>query len=445
MTKNLTQGPITAKLFSMTLSMGVGIISVILFNLADTYFVAKLGKTELVAISLTFPVVNFFFTLALGAAFAVAAVVSKSIGQGDQELVRRYTSDGLTYALLVVIICVILGFIFMKPVFLWLGATNKTLPLVMDYMNIWLAGFVFLTVPMVGNGAIRARGDMKTAAGIMVGSALFNIILDPVLIFGFGPVPAFGIKGAAISTVIARGMTLFLSLGILHYRYQMIDFKRPSLNDAIRSWKKITYIAIPTSATNLLGPLAISVVTAMVARLGETELATYGVVSRIEAFAFVFIFALSSAIGPFIGQNFGAKNYQRLFKSINISIKMLFFWSLICFVILYLFGRGLVGLFGADREMMNLGRVYFTIVPLAYAFYGIRVLASNILSTIGEPIKASYIGILHFVVLFIPAVYYGTSHYHFEGVAFAYFFTYLVIGFFSLFYIKYILSKKLVE
>ncbi|MBD65713.1 MAG: MATE family efflux transporter [Halobacteriovoraceae bacterium] len=443
MNRQLLDGHITKNLLSMTLSMGVGIFSVITFNLADAYFVAKLGKIDLAALSLTFPVVNFFFSLAMGAGFAVTAVVSKAIGEGDSESVKRYTSDGLTFGMIIVLICVTFGFLFLKPILKSLGATAETMPLAYDYMSIWLAGFVFLTIPMVGNGAIKAKGHMKTAAGLMVGSAFMNIILDPIFIFGFGPLPAMGMKGAAVASVIARAATLVLSLGILHFKYRMISFKVPEIATAIASWKKITHIAIPISSTNILSPLAIAVATGMIARLGTTELATYGIVSRLESFAFIFFFALSNALGPFVGQNFGAKQYRRLFLSVNISFKMCFFWSAAAFVILYSFGRGLIGLFTPDLEMMNMGWIYLSLVPLSYPFFGIRVLSSTILSTIGEPIKAAYIAIVHFIFLFIPLISYGTFYYQFEGVAYAYFFTYLIIGFLCIFYVKYLLTKKL--
>src|SRR5690606_12150068 len=138
--------------------------------------------------------------------------VSRAIGEKNFEQAKRLTSDSLSFAVITVVICVVIGFLTVKPLFQFLGAEGKILELVEEYMLIWYSGMIFITVPMVGNGAIRAMGHTRTAAKIMIVAALTNAILDPIFIFGLLGVPAMGIKGAALATVMARAVTLFAAL-----------------------------------------------------------------------------------------------------------------------------------------------------------------------------------------------------------------------------------------
>lgn len=224
---SLTESPVFKTLMRMSLPMSWGIFSIIGFNLADTYFIGNLGKQELAAISLTFPVVTFFASIALGIATAGSSLISRSLGGEDLGLVRRYTSDMMTLALVLVAFFVVIGFLSMDSIFGWLGAGPKLMPLIKEYMTVWYGGMIFVALPMAGNGAIRAQGDTKSAALIMMVAALTNVVLDPIFIYGLGPVPAMGIKGAAYATVIARAFTLVASLYILTFKYKMLDYKVP--------------------------------------------------------------------------------------------------------------------------------------------------------------------------------------------------------------------------
>ena len=144
----LTKTPVFKTLLMMALPMSWGIFSVIGFNLADTYFIGNIGKTELAAISLTFPVVTFFASMALGVATAGSSIISRALGRKDYELVRRLTSDTLIFALLLVVIFVFIGLCTMEPVFRLLGADDKLMPIIKDYMSIWYPGMVFVALPM---------------------------------------------------------------------------------------------------------------------------------------------------------------------------------------------------------------------------------------------------------------------------------------------------------
>lgn len=416
MNKDLLKDPILTTLIKMAIPMGWGILSIVGFNLADTYFLGQFGKNELAAISFTFPVVTFFTSLALGMATATSSLVSRALGEGNSKKIIRFTSDSLSFAFIVVLISVVLGLLTLDPLFKLLGANNVILPLIKEYMLIWYSGMVFVTIPMVGNGAIRARGDTKTAAKIMLIAGITNVILDPILIFGWGPIPSMGMKGAAIATVIARAMTLFASFYVLYFRYKMLSFSLPKLSEAIDSWKKILYITLPSAGSNIITPLIWTVITGIVAKIGIEAVAAFGVVSKIESFAVLAIFAISSSIAPFVGQNFGARNFTRIKSSILIAFGLSILWGSLVAIPLYFFGESIVALFNTDPTIIELSSSYFWIVPWSFGFLGIRVISCSAFNSIGRPYFATILIIVHMMFLYMPLIMIGAHYWQMQGV-----------------------------
>ena len=218
---SLISGSINPILVKLTIPMLFGILGMVVFNLIDTIYVGRLGTAELAALSFTFPVVMVVTSIGLGIGVGASSLISFAIGEGNHLKVQRITSDSLVLALGLVIIFIAIGYFTIDPLFTALGATPEVLPLIRDYMEVWYLGVPFVVVPMVGNNALRATGDMKTPASIMLSIVAVNIILDPLLIFGLGPFPELGLKGAAIATVFARALSLFIGLYVLHFRNKL--------------------------------------------------------------------------------------------------------------------------------------------------------------------------------------------------------------------------------
>ena len=292
-----------------------GLFSLITFNLADTYFVAKLGTRELAAMSFTFPVTMILIGISMALSTATVAVVSQTIGRGEQQVVRRIASDSVVLSFFVVLVCAAAGIATIDPLFRLLGATDETLPLIEDYMTIWYLGIAFLVVPMVTNAVIRSTGDTRVPALIMIAATGLNFILDPIMIFGWFGFPRMELKGAALATVIARACTMVASLAILHFRDRMLDFRPSRLRDVLESWKQVGCIALPAAATNVMQPLGLGLVTRLAADYGPTAVAAWGAGSRVSAFTLIPVYALCSALVPFVGQNWGAQLSSRVYEA----------------------------------------------------------------------------------------------------------------------------------
>ena len=257
MKPKLTEGQISLQLLRLSLPMVWGVFSVLAFSLADTYFVAQLGTNELAAMSFTFPVVTVLGSIAMGLGTGVSSVIARVIGEGDRRKVQQLTTDGLLLSFLIVGILVSIGLVTIGPLFATLGAEPELLSPIGDYMNIWYLGMVFLVVPMVGNSAIRASGNTVVPSLIMTLAAAVNILVDPLLIFGWGPLPALGLKGAALATVISRASTLVASLAFLHFHERLILFTLTSPKVMLASWRRLLSVGLPAAATNLISPLSV--------------------------------------------------------------------------------------------------------------------------------------------------------------------------------------------
>jgi len=218
--------------------MFIGILAMQIFNLVDTFFVGQLGARQLAAMGFTFPVVLVINSIALGLGIGASSVISRAIGEGNQAKVRRFTTDALSLSVMIVTLFVVTGLFTIEPLFRSLGASGDVLQYIKSYMKIWYLGMPFVVIPMVGNNAIRATGDTKTPSFVMVSAVLINIILDPLLIFGYGPFPRWELAGAALATVISRGITMVLSLWILYHRERMLTFAIPKLKEEFNHGEK---------------------------------------------------------------------------------------------------------------------------------------------------------------------------------------------------------------
>lgn len=329
---------------------------------------------------------------------------------------QRLTTDSLVLAALVATFLVIVGLLTIDPIFHLLGAPPEVMPLIRQYMTIWYLGVEFIIVPMVGNNAIRATGDTVTPSAIMLVAVVVNGVLDPVLIFGLGPFPRLELVGAATATVVARAATLLVSLFILYYREKMVTFVMPEFKTMLNSWKAILYIGLPAGGTNVIVPISTGVITGLVATYGPEAVAGLGVASRVEAFALVMFMALSSVLGPFVGQNWGADQQDRVKLGVKYSQQFAMGWGAAMFVLLAAAARPIASLFNNDPAVISTIVTYLRLVPLSYGLLGIFMLSSTALNILNKPMQAAVLTIVRMVVLYIPLAYAGSYLFGVGGI-----------------------------
>ncbi|MBN1154060.1 MATE family efflux transporter [candidate division KSB1 bacterium] len=436
MNSKLTDGSIGNMLFRLTIPMLLATISMVIFNLVDTYFVGKLGTLQLAALTYTFPVVMVISSLALGLGMGASALISRAIGEGDSHKVQCLTTSSLLLALTLVIILVAIGVSSIEFIFRSLGADNSVLPMIKEYMEIWYGGVIFVIFPMVGNNAIRATGDTKTPSLVMGSAAILNLIFDPILIFGMGPFPALGIRGAALATVIARFTTFIVAIYVLYFREKMITIHHLCLRSILHWWKDIMYIGIPTAGTRMIIPLAVGVITRLLSSFGPNAVAGFGIASRVEFFALVGVASLASVLGPFIGQNLGARKFDRIKTSIRYSNQFSIVSGLAITIVLAFLAKPISLMFNDNPQVVSVSVLYLIIVPFSYTLQGVNMLSVTTLNVFHKPIIATVISMIQMFVLYIPLAYLLSKLWGIKGIFFALAMANILIGILAQYSVK---------
>lgn len=393
-----------------------GTFAISAFNLADTYFVSRLGTEPLAAMGFTFPIVMLVGSISHGLGMGATAVISQCIGEGDHAQARRITTHTFFLALIVVSTLSAIGLLSMDFVFTRLGASGDVLALVKQFMTIWYLGVIFMIIPMFAEGIIRATGDTVSSSAIMVAGASLNVVLDPLLIFGIGVFPAMGIRGAAIATILTRAFTLAAGVFILHHRHRLIEWALPTPAAMWASWRRVLHIGIPSSATALLVPISSAVITRIVAGFGPEAVAACGAGGRLEMFAFMIPMSLGMSLVPFIGQNWGAGRRDRVELCRKYSNRFALYWGVCCALAFMLASRWMAGLFTEDPAVLNILSMYLCIIPMGYGMREVHRFVGFSFNAVGRPMDSAAINVVRVLFLLIPLAYLGSRLLGIEGV-----------------------------
>ncbi len=408
--KDLTKGNIRKHIFDLTLPTLGGMIAFSLFNITDTYFVSKLGTDALAAMGFTFPVIMIAGAISTGTSIGAASLLSRAYGNKNKSKVQRIATDGILLSIILVTIVSLFGLLSMDVLFTFMGADEAIIPLIKSYMTIWYSSLIVVMMPPVSDGAMRAIGDTMRPFKIMLTCALLNIILDPILIFGWFGIPALGIKGAAIATVISRFVGMIGSLYFNHHIHNLIDWSLPKLKDMLLSWLEIIAIGIPSIGVVLLPQIIRVILTSLAAYTNGTgSVAAVAIGSRIGGFSLIIAMAIGSSIVPIVGQNFGSKNYKRVLETQKFLSKLAIITSLCIFIIMLMTSKYMITLFTNDLNVINLSFTYLLIVTLGSIGLNLYNFNSQVLNALGLSKKTFIINASGTLGIILPLMFIGAQ------------------------------------
>lgn len=398
----LTQGPVGASIRSLMVPMMMGMIALISYNVADTYFVGQIGTLELAAISFTFPVSFIVGAITMGFGIGTSSVAARLFGADQREEAERVTLHAILLGVVTGLVVLLIGVATIDPVFRLLGADESTLPIIHRYMRIYYWGGIFLVVPMITNSVLRASGDAKTPAKLMTVAAVLNIVMDPILIFGLFGFPKLGVEGAAISTVLANAGTMLASIGVVYFRDKLISFRGFAPALILDSWRRILHVGLPSMTSSLIAPLTTAFITYQVSQFGQKAVAGFGVASRVEGLSLLALMALSAAITPFVGQNFGARNYERVQDGVNWCYRFALGYGLLIAATLALVSPYIAGLFTEDQVAIATAVMHMRIVPISYLALGAAMTVNGSFNAIGKPMPAMWVSLSRTILVYAP-------------------------------------------
>jgi putative MATE family efflux protein len=416
---SLLQGDVRTALRSQSIPMMFGLVFLLSVHLVDTYFVGQLGTDALAAMTFTFPVISLVMSISMGLGVGTTAAVARALGTGDTAAVRRLATHAVLLGVLVVAVISVLGIATQRAVFSALGAEDALLPLLDQYMTIWYAGALCVVVPMLLNSIQRASGDARTPALIMMLLAVTNLALAPLLIFGLGPVPALGIRGAAIATVSAQAVTLLVSVYFVGVRMKLIDLdrlRRPRLAEILGSWRQILGVGVPAAVTNALAPVATALLTAIVASQGSAAVAGFGIGSRIEGMLLLAPMALAASLTPFVGQNFGAHQNERVAEGLRLARRFVLLWGLGTWLVLLVAAPWVARVFSLDAAVIDAAQSYLWLMPLGYGASGLVSVASAAFNAVDRAIRSTALSAARSLGLAVPMAWIGGELGGMDGV-----------------------------
>jgi putative MATE family efflux protein len=439
---DLLNNDIAVTLRKMTLPMIIGMIVLMTFGLVDTFFIGMLGTQELAAISFTFPVTFTVISLNIGLGIGTSAIIAKLLGSKQNKQAKETATGALMLTMVLAIVLAVIGVITIEPIFKLMGADKEQLVFIKEYMLVWYAAGVFLAMPMVGNSVLRAYGDTKTPSYVMAFGGLINVILDPILIFGWGPIPAFGMKGAAIATLVAWAVGLLYILYVLAVKRKLIEPKLLNWQQLKRSTGGILKIGLPAAGANMLTPFSAGIVTSIVAGYGPQAVAAWGVGGRLESIASIVVLSLSMSLPPFISQNFGASKLERVRQAYSLCVRFVIVWQLIIFAILAILSGVIANIFTNEPEVASTIVLFLVIVPLGYGMQGVTILTNSSFNAMHMPMSALSLNVMRLFVFFVPFSILGSYWFELPGLFWAAVLANLSVGCIAFIWFKTIIASR---
>lgn len=426
-------------LFRMAFPMLAGTFAMNAYNLTDTWFVSRLGTLPLAAMGFTFPVIMLLRCVVSGLGTGITTLVSYALGQGSRGNAARIVTHGIVLAMAVAAGMAVAGYLTIEIVFARLGAGPEVRPLIGQYMRTWYLGAAVMALPMIGNGILVSAGDSRTAARLMILGTMLNLGLDPILIFGLFGMPALGLRGAALATVLAQTLATAWLFGLLARKHRLFGRRHWGHRQFPATVRRILDFAVPATLSLLLMPLSAAVITRLLGAFGNEAVAAAGAAARIEMLAFAIPMALGISLTPFISQNFGAGRVDRIRKAMTLGTRFALLYGAGVAVVFFAGARGLAGLFSKDPAVVGTLVAYIRIIAFGYGMMEVHRYCGFGLTGLHKPFQATLLNALRVLVLLIPLSCLGARLYGVPGVFAGRLLTDLTVGGIGLFWIRRVL------
>lgn len=398
--RDLTSGSILKNLLILSGPLLVSNFIQTLFNLADMFWVGKLGPASLAAVAAAGSILMMVFMLAMGISVGTAALVSRFVGAKDREKAGHAATQGLCVAILLAAIISFLGYMFSAQLLKLLGADAMVVARGTDYLKISFIGMVIFYFLFVFSDILRGAGDTFSPMVILSFSAVLNMVLDPFFIFGWAYFPRMGVAGAAVASLIAEFVAVVMALEfLLHGRSQL---KLPKFSFDLDMMKKIVGIGIPATIQMILRSFMMIVMMVVVATFGTYAIAAYGVGMRLAMIVMMPGFALANAAATLMGQNLGAKDPSRAFQSAWTAVGLYIIFLAIVGFFFFFYAPQLIAIFNNTEEVIKLGSDFLRISTFGFVFIALGLVLTRALGGAGDTFMPMLITFISLWVFQIP-------------------------------------------
>ncbi|MEQ2442350.1 MATE family efflux transporter [Pseudoflavonifractor sp. CLA-AP-H29] len=396
--------PVNRLLITMSVPMMLAMLVQALYNVVDSVFVSQLSEDALNAVSLAFPIQNIMIALAVGTGVGVNALLSKSLGEQDYERANRTAEHGVLLAAITCVVFMVAGTLLARS-FYMVQVANE--PVIVEYGTQYMQICSFFScgifMEVMFERLLQSTGRTMYTMFTQGVGAVFNIIFDPLLIFGIGPFPRLEVAGAAVATVMGQVVAAVMAILFNHFRNH--DIKLSLKGFRVDGWiiRRIYIVGAPSIIMNAIGSLMVFGMNQILLTFTKTATAVLGVYFKVQSFVFMPVFGLNNGMVPIIAYNYGARKKDRLLKTVKLGVLYAVIIMLIGLLVMQTIPDKIFLLFQADENMLSIGVPALRIISLSFVFAGYCVVISAMLQALGEGIQSMIVSIVRQLVVLLPA------------------------------------------
>jgi putative MATE family efflux protein len=410
-TAKFVTGSTLRHVITMTAMASVGLISIFAVDALSLLYISMLGIQELAAaVGFASTLILFTLSFAVGLTVATSTLVSRALGTGDLEEAARVGGASIAFTALASTVLSAMAWPFLGNLVTILGARGETLELTTRFLQIAIPSTPIMALGMCATGILRAFGDGRRAMYVTLASGFAAAVFDPLLIFGFG----LGLHGAAISMFLSRLVLLMVGFFCVRQIHALIRLPDPA--GLVAAFKPFFVIGLPAALTQISTPIGNALITAELARFGDDAVAGWAIIGRIVPLAFSGMLALSGAVGPIFGQNFGARRYDRLQSTLRDSVVCITVYTIAIWVLLASFSGSIATLFGMWGEARDIVVFFCIFVAGSFLFNGAFFSAMAAFNSLGFPTYSTLFSWGRSTLGVLPFVWVGASLYGAKGV-----------------------------
>jgi putative MATE family efflux protein len=390
------------------------------YNVIDSIYVGRLSTDALSALSLAFPIQLIIIALGAGTGIGTSSLISRLLGRQKAHEANNVAQHVLFISIFYAIIISMVGIFFTRDIVSLFTDSNVLIDLTVQYIRIIMIGSIAVFIPMLFNNILRGQGNtIAPMIGLIVG-AVFNIILDPFLIFGLWFFPDLGISGAAYATVIARALAGTIVTVALLSKDSQVRLNIKEFKFEFKIINDLYAVALPAMVMQFVASFMIGGLNRIIGGLNTLALAVTGIYFRLQSFVLMPIFGFAQAYMPIMGYNYGHENPDRMKETMKISLVLAFTFTFIAFLIFQLFPEGLIKLFNDDPELVEIGVVALKRISYAYPVIGVAILGSTTFQAIGKGLPSLVISVMRQIGFLLPAAFILSRSFGLDATWFAF-------------------------
>ena len=403
--QEFTSGSIRRAIFMLSVPMVLEMMMESIFFLVDAYFVSSLGANAIATVGLTESVLTLVYAIAIGLSMGVTAIVARRIGEKDVPGASQTAVQSIFLGIAVAILVSIIGILFPKEILGLMGGEPELIAEGYKYTQVLLGGNVTIMLLFLINAVFRGAGDASVAMRVLIFSNLLNIILDPMLIFGFGPIPAFGVQGAAIATTIGRGSAVIFQLLILFYGWSKIKVTFKDLVLRAEIMMNLIKVSLGGIGQFIIGTSSWVFLMRIMAEFGSEVLAGYTIAIRVLMFTLMPSWGMSNAAATLVGQNLGAQKPERAEQSVWKTGKYNAYFMLGVSLFYLLFAEAIIRIFSTETLVVEYGALSLRVIAAGYVFYAYGMVIIQSFNGAGDTKTPTIINFFCFWVFQLPFAY----------------------------------------